>query len=81
VRSARQLTRCWQTQPKVQTPWNNRLNTIDADQILVGPCLKGCGNEAAYQEVDHETEGHRVICPACGTYLVTIRQMEDKGII
>jgi hypothetical protein len=54
---------------------------IDADQILVPPCLKGCGKEATYQEVEHETEGQRVICPTCGTYLATMRQMEDKGII
>jgi hypothetical protein len=53
---------------------------IDADQILVAPCLRDCGNEATYQEVDHETEGHRVICPACGTYSATIEELEEKHI-
>jgi hypothetical protein len=60
---------------------NQQTDYIDVNQPFVGPCLKGCGNEATYQEINHENQGHRVICPACGPYPATIEEMEDKNIV
>ena len=54
---------------------------FDAEKPFAAPCLRGCGNEATYREIDHDTDGHRVICPACGTYPATIEEMEDKNIV
>ena len=46
-------------------------------ETRTGPCLKGCGQQAAYELVDPETERQRATCPVCGLYYASKDDVDD----
>jgi len=63
---------------KVETRMSeHQIKHLQGAYERVGRCLHDCGQTIRYVEIDHEREGFRANCRACGEYPANASEVED----